>query len=121
MLPNDVKLIVNVIGQLDTDFFMAKNKSISSVENAIKKLHIQKNIHLIYKQDFYKDKQKEIFDFFIKYLSTIMEDLDHPALIKEWKQNINVAAHEKSKPRCKDTMNEEKLIVMIKLNTGQQA
>ena len=58
MLPNDVKLRINVIDQLDTDFFMAKNKAISSVANTIKKLHIQKNMHLFYKQDVYKDKQK---------------------------------------------------------------
>ena len=58
MLPNDVKLIINVIDQLDTYFFMAKNKAISSVANTIKKLHIQTNMNLLYKQDLYKDKQK---------------------------------------------------------------
>ena len=36
MLPNDVKLIFNVIGQLDTEFFMAKNKAIYSVEKPSK-------------------------------------------------------------------------------------
>ena len=56
MLPNDVKLVINVIDQLDTYFFMAKNKSIYSVANTIKKMHIQKNMHLVYKQDLYKDR-----------------------------------------------------------------
>ena len=56
-LPNDVKLRINVIYQLDTNFFMAKNKAIFSVANTIKKLHTQKNMHLINKQDFYKDKR----------------------------------------------------------------
>ena len=63
---------------------MSKNKAMSSVENTIKKLHIQKNMHLIYKQDLYKDKQKETDDLFIEYLVPIMEDIDHPALIGEW-------------------------------------
>ena len=58
LLPNDIKLRINLIDQLDIDFVMAKNKSISYVANTIKTLHIQKNMHLIYKQDFYKDKQK---------------------------------------------------------------
>ena len=58
VLPNDVKLRINLINQMDTDFIMAKNKAIYAVANTIKKLHIQKNMHLIYKQDFYKDKQK---------------------------------------------------------------
>ena len=54
-LPNDLKLIINLINKMYTDFFMAKNKAIPSVANTIKKLHIQKNIHLIYKQDYYED------------------------------------------------------------------
>ena len=35
MLPNDVKLIINMIDQMDTDLVMSKNKSISSVANTI--------------------------------------------------------------------------------------
>ena len=35
MLTNDVKLIINVIDQLDTDFFMGKNKANYSVANTI--------------------------------------------------------------------------------------
>ena len=66
IIPNDVKLGINVIDQLDTDFFMAKKKAISSVENTTKKLHIQKNMHLIYKHDFYKDKKKETDELFIE-------------------------------------------------------
>ena len=95
MLPNDVKLINNVIYQLDTYFVMAKNKAIYSVSNTIKTLHIQTNMYLIYKQDFYKDKQQEIDNFFIKYLVPVMNDLDHPELIEEWKQNIDAAAYER--------------------------
>ena len=82
MLPNGVKLRINVIDQLNTDFIM-KNKAIYSVANTIKKLHIQKNMHLIYKQDFYKDKQKEIDELFIEHLVPIMYDLDNPALNEE--------------------------------------
>ena len=48
MLPNDVKLIINVIDKLDTDFVGAKNKSISSVANTIIKLHIFLNMQFYY-------------------------------------------------------------------------
>ena len=65
MLPNNVKLRINPIDQMDTDFLMAKNKAISSVANTTKKLHIQKNMHLIYKQEYYKDKQEEIYDILL--------------------------------------------------------
>ena len=87
MIPNDVKLIINVIDQLDTDFIMAKNKAIYSIANSIKILHIQKNMHLIYKQDFYKKKQEEINGILIENLVPIMDDLDNPAFIEGWKKS----------------------------------
>ena len=59
------------------------------------KIHIQKNMHFIYKQDLYEDKQNEIYEPFIKYLFTILEDLDNISLIEEWKQNLDSAAYEK--------------------------
>ena len=34
-----------------------------------------------------------------------MDNLDHPALIEEWTKNLDAAAYEKSKLRCKDTIN----------------
>ena len=83
-LPNDVKLRINLNNKLDTDYVMVKNKSISAGANTIKQLHIQKSVHIIYKQDFYKNKEKEIYFLFLKYLVPVMEDLDHLALIAEW-------------------------------------
>ena len=50
MLPNDVKLRIHVIDQMDTDFVMAKNISISAVVNTTKQLHIHKDMHLVYKK-----------------------------------------------------------------------
>ena len=60
---------------------MKKNKAISTVENTIKQLQIHKDIHIIYKQQFNKEKQKEINNLFLEYLVPIMENLDHPELI----------------------------------------
>ena len=51
-----------------------------------------------------------------------MDNLDYPALIEEWKQNIDAAAYEKNLYQdLKLPSIKKKLIVMIKLNTGQQA
>ena len=82
LLTNSVKLRINMIDQLDTDYVMVKNKAISALAKIIKQLHIQKNMHMTYKQDFYKDKQKEIDDLFLEYLVPAMEDIEHPALIE---------------------------------------
>ena len=60
------------------------------------KLHIQKNMHLIYKQDFYKDKQGETYDIFIEYLVPVVYDIDHPVFIEECKQNIDAIDCEKN-------------------------
>ena len=81
MLPNDVKLKMNMINKMDTYLVMENNRAIYVVANSIKKIHIQKDMHLIYKQDFYKNKKKEIYELFIEYLVPIMDDLDHPSFI----------------------------------------
>ena len=60
-----------------------------------KKLHIQKNMHFIYKQYYYEDKLKEIYDIFIEYLVPIIDNIDHPALIEERKRNIDASSYEK--------------------------
>ena len=78
LLPNDVILRINLNNQLDTIFVMAK---IYAVSNTIKQLHIRIDMHVIYKQDLYKEKQKEIYVFFLEYIVPIMNDLDHLALI----------------------------------------
>ena len=43
-------------------------------------------MHMTYKQDFYKNKWKEIYDFFLEYLVTVMDDLENPARIEECKK-----------------------------------
>ena len=50
ILPNDVKLITHAIDKLEIDFVMKKYTAISSVENTIKKLHIQSDLNFIYKK-----------------------------------------------------------------------
>ena len=55
-----------MVDQLKTDYFMVKNEAIPTVENTIKQLHIHKNMHMVYKQDFYKDKESEIDDLFLE-------------------------------------------------------
>ena len=95
LIPNDVKLRTNLIDQLKTDYVMVRNEAISAIANTRKKLNIQKNIHMTYKQDFNKTKEKEIDDFFLEYLVPVMEDVEYPALIEEWIQNLDAAAYEK--------------------------
>ena len=61
---------------------MAKNTAIYSVTNTINKLYIQSDLILIFKQNFYNYKQKEIHELF-EYHVALIYDLDHPTLIEE--------------------------------------
>ena len=88
------ELRINLVDQLKTDYIIVKKKAISAVANTIKQLHVHKNIHMTYKQDFYKTKQNEIDDLFQEYLAPFMKYIEHPALIKESIQNIDSAAYE---------------------------
>ena len=64
LISNDVKLRINLVDKLEKYYVMVKDKAISAVANTIKQLHIQKNIHMTYKQDLYNTKDREIYDFF---------------------------------------------------------
>ena len=77
-----MKLKINLTDQLDKDYVMVKNKAISAVSKTINQLHIQKDMHMIYKLDFYKNEEKEIDNLFIEYIVPVMDDLDHPELIE---------------------------------------
>ena len=78
---------------------LIKNTLISSIENTIKKLHVQSDLRLIYKKNLYNDKQKEIDELFGKYHIPLLNDPGHPAFIEEWKQNIDSAYYEKIKTK----------------------
>ena len=61
-----MKLIIRPIVKLEKYLVMVKKAAISSVTNTIIKLHIQSDLNLIYKQNFYNDKQKGIYEIFDK-------------------------------------------------------
>ena len=62
-----MKLRIRAIDKLETDFVMSKNTAITLVEDIINKLHVQSNLHLICKQNFYQHKQYEMDELFDKY------------------------------------------------------
>ena len=90
-----MKLTINLIKQLYTDYVLVKNKAIYAVANTIKQFHIHKNMYIIYKQNLYNNKEKEVYYLFPEYLVPVMDDPDYPALIEEWKQNLDASYNEK--------------------------
>ena len=65
LIPNDVRLKINLVDQLKTDYVMVKIEALSAISNTNKQLHIHKNMQMAYKQYFYKTKQCEIDDLFL--------------------------------------------------------
>ena len=58
---------------------------------------------------------------FSTYVAPQIEEIHHPALLQEWKLNIDAAEYEKY---MKDNMyksSEKQLIVLIVINTGQNS
>ena len=69
---------------------------------------MQSNLHTGYKHIFYQDWQDKSDELFDQYNLTLLNNIDHPALIQEWKHNLDAAVYEKNKPINKATIKEEK-------------
>ena len=89
-----MKLRIHAIDK-QKNHVIAKTTEIYSVTNTTKKLHIQSDLHLVYKQNFYHDKEKEMYELFDEYHIPLLKDIDHPELIQQWRRNLDAAAYEK--------------------------
>ena len=57
---------------------------------------VNKKIHSSYIQREFNDKNKMIINIFSAYFVPLLKDINHIALLQEWKLNIDVAAYEKN-------------------------
>ena len=64
---------------------------------------------------------KEIINnIFSAYVENLLDDINHLALVEEWKLNLNSAAHEKQIDfKVNIPSDKNKLIIMIENSTGQ--
>ena len=66
-----------------------------SKSNTLKNLVVNSFFHYSYIQREVNDKKKMIINIFSSYVVPLLKDSNHPALIKEWKINIDAAAYKK--------------------------
>ena len=78
-------------------------------------------MHLIYKQELYKEKQKARYELFFEYLVPIMEIVDHPALIEIQKKTGSAAYENNINQDVKLLSIKKKVIVTKKRNAVQHA
>ena len=86
---------------------MACTTAISLVANTIKKFHIQYSLNYVYQQNLYHNKQDIMDELFHKYQLPLLRYIEHPALITEWKQNLDYDSYEKYKQRNKSAIKEK--------------
>ena len=84
-------------------------------------MYIHKNMHLIYKQDFYRDKKRKYMNFLLDTFSPSCTILIILSLLNNGK-NLDAAAYEKNLNQDVKILSiKKKIIAMKKLKTGQQA
>ena len=79
----------------DSDYVMIFTTEILSISTTLKKLWIQSDLNSSYNQTLYNDKQEIINNTFIIYVEPLLDDINHPALVQEWKLNLDTVAYEK--------------------------
>ena len=68
--------------------------TIPSTSNTLKTLVLNKSLHSPYIQILFNDKKKIIINIFIAYVVPLQKYIIHPALLQEWKINLDVAAYQ---------------------------
>ena len=68
--------------------------TIPSTSNTLKNLVVHKILHSSYIQTEFNDKKKMIINIFSSYVKHLLEDINHPELLQEWKLNLDAAVYE---------------------------
>ena len=94
--------------------------TITSTSNTLKNLFQNSNYHSSYTNKEFNYKKEEMITIFSTYVTPEIKEINHPALLLEWKLNLDAAEYENN---MKDNMykpSEKKrnLIVLAITNTG---
>ena len=98
---NNLEKILNIEKQkihteetYDSDYVITFNTTIISISNTLNKLLLHSSLHYSYIQTKYNDKEESINNIFGTYVEPLLNDINHPTLIQEWKINIDAASYE---------------------------
>ena len=80
----------------DSEYVMTCTTTIPYISNTIKKLWIQLDFHSSYIKTMYSYKDESIYNIFSTYVEPLLDDINHPELVQEWKLNIDASAYEKN-------------------------
>ena len=75
---------------------MLCNTTITSTSNTLKNLYISKDYHSSYSTDNFNNKKEAMDILFSTYITPQIKEIYHPAIIQEWKLNIDASEYEKN-------------------------
>ena len=70
--------------------------TIPSPSNTLKILVVNKSLHSSYIQAELNDGEKMIVNIFSAHVVPLLKDINHPALLQEWKLNLGASAYERN-------------------------
>ena len=88
-LPDEVKFIIHAEDTYSYYKVMICSTRIPSTSNPLKNLAVNKSFHYSYIQREYNDKNETIINIFSEYVEPLLKDINHPALLQEWKINLD--------------------------------
>ena len=91
-----VKQIINAEILHKNDYEMACYIENPSDVNSLKIITICSSLYREFESTYYNDKRDAIRYIFGEYIKQYLKDIDHPALIEEWKLKFYKAAYEKN-------------------------
>ena len=68
---------------------MICSTTIPSNSNTLKKLLVNSNYHSSYTNQEFNDKKEEMITIFSTFVTPQIKEIHHPALLQEWKVNID--------------------------------
>ena len=68
--------------------------TIPSTPNKLKNLLLNASSHYSYTQKEFNDKNDEIINILSAYVTPLIKKIYHPALLQEWRLNIDAAEYE---------------------------
>ena len=79
----------------DSDYVMNCTTLIPSISSTLKKFLLEYNLHSSYNQTKYIGEEEIIHNIFNTYVKPLLNYINHPELVQEWKLNIDAPAYEK--------------------------
>ena len=83
-------------GIRDSDYVITCTNVIPSIPNTITKLLLQYNLYSSYNQNIYIGEDEIINKIFSTYVEPLLNYINHPELVQEWKLNLDAPGYEKN-------------------------